>query len=112
MGRCHSKERNKLTLAPGGILAVMTPNWDSFHRRVLGQRWDAIIPDGHLYYFRKVSLHRWLERYGLQVVRSTTRGFRPFNARPRTRRFLEGLGLGEALWVFARNPVTGKAAES
>lgn len=93
-------------LRPGGLLAILTPNWDSLARRLLGSAWDAIVPDGHLQYFRAPVLGRLLERSGLRVLRAGTRGLRPLNRRPRLRRLGEAFGWGEALWFIARREAT------
>jgi SAM-dependent methyltransferase len=89
-------------LRPGGLIALLTPNWDCLARRLLGGAWDAIVPDGHLQYFRAPVLAPLLERAGLKILRAGTRGLRPFNRRPRLRRLGESLGWGEALWFIAR----------
>ncbi|MBI4869584.1 MAG: class I SAM-dependent methyltransferase [Candidatus Wallbacteria bacterium] len=90
------------SLAPGGLVAILTPNWDSLSRRLLGGRWDAVVPSGHLHYFRPCLLARLLETLGLELLEATTRGLPGLGGRPRWRRPLERLGLGEAIWVLGR----------
>lgn len=55
-------------LAPGGLLDLRTP--DVGHWRVPArlERWDAIKPSEHLYYFDRHTLARLLARHGLSVL--------------------------------------------
>jgi SAM-dependent methyltransferase len=93
-------------LAPGGLLALTTPNADGLQARLLGSRWRSAIYD-HLYLFSLRTLRALLESRGFIVVRSVTwggwaRGLRPaFVKRPMdvlAKRF----GLGDVVAVLAR----------
>lgn len=42
-------------LAPGGLLVLTTPRWDSLAARLFRGRWRAIFP-AHLFYFTARSL--------------------------------------------------------
>ncbi|MBI2944969.1 MAG: class I SAM-dependent methyltransferase [Candidatus Wallbacteria bacterium] len=90
------------SLAPGGLVAILTPNWNSLSRRLLGGLWNAVVPSGHLHYFRPELLARLLEALGFGLLHATTRGLPGLGSRPRWRRPLERLGLGEAIWVLGR----------
>ena len=57
-------------LAPGGVLAITTPNFDAVSRFVLGKNWDVISPLEHMYYFTAQTLGRLLEQTGFEVVES------------------------------------------
>ena len=50
-------------LAPGGILALTTPNADGFQARLLGPEWRSAIYD-HLYLFSLRTLASLLESHG------------------------------------------------
>lgn len=56
------------TLAPGGTLAVSTPNYDAASRHILGAPWAVLSPLEHVYYFREESLRRLLEATGFEDV--------------------------------------------
>lgn len=55
-------------LLPGGNVVLTTPNLSSLSRLVMGRRWYFYIPEEHLFYFRRASLCRLLERAGFEVV--------------------------------------------
>ena len=54
-------------LAPKGILAISTPNIDSFQHRLLRSRWFQFKPVEHLYYFSPATIARLAEDNGLSV---------------------------------------------
>lgn len=60
-------------LAPGGILALTTPNADGLQARLLGAEWRSAIND-HLYLFSRRSLRALLESRGLEVRAEVTWG--------------------------------------
>jgi len=57
----------KRLLAPGGLIAIRTP--DRGHWRVPADlaRWSEVKPSEHLYYFDAATLRRLLGRHGLAV---------------------------------------------
>jgi 2-polyprenyl-3-methyl-5-hydroxy-6-metoxy-1,4-benzoquinol methylase len=55
-------------LAPGGTLAISTPNFDSASRYLLGPDWAVLSPLEHVYYFTEDSLRRLLEATGFTEV--------------------------------------------
>ena len=55
-------------LRPGGLLMMITPNWDSFYARLLGKRWHAIVPPEHLQYFTYKSMRKLLASAGLTEI--------------------------------------------
>jgi SAM-dependent methyltransferase len=59
-------------LAPGGVLAVATPNPDAFQFRVLGARWAHVDAPRHLQLISEPALRRKAGELGLVHVRSTT----------------------------------------
>ena len=54
-------------LSPQGILALSTPDIDSWQHRVFRSRWFQFKPIEHLYYFSPVTLKRLAEEHGLYV---------------------------------------------
>jgi 2-polyprenyl-3-methyl-5-hydroxy-6-metoxy-1,4-benzoquinol methylase len=92
-------------VAPGGLVLITTPNWNTLARLVSGARWDAIVPTGHLYYFNRSTLTALLAATGLSVIAVRTRGLSWVNRRPRLRRLVERLGLGETLIAWAVRPM-------
>jgi 2-polyprenyl-3-methyl-5-hydroxy-6-metoxy-1,4-benzoquinol methylase len=71
-------------VAPGGVLVLTTPKFDSVLAHLTGRFWYCIFP-AHLHYFSTKSLTRLLEQHGFTVerVRTHTRylGVRYFLAR-------------------------------
>jgi SAM-dependent methyltransferase len=55
-------------LAPGGILALVTPDIHSLAGRLAGPRWWHLRP-GHLAYFSSASLEALLHSAGFRIVR-------------------------------------------
>jgi 2-polyprenyl-3-methyl-5-hydroxy-6-metoxy-1,4-benzoquinol methylase len=51
-------------LAPGGMLFVELPNWNSLGRRVRGARWSQLKPPEHINFFTPRSLVRAAELAG------------------------------------------------
>jgi SAM-dependent methyltransferase len=56
-------------LAPGGILVIEVPNYDSRNAKALGPRWPHLYPDSHLYQFAPATLRRLITGARLRVVR-------------------------------------------
>ena len=54
-------------LKPGGWLYVVTPNFDSIPRRILGANWGIITPEHHLYYFTENTLREMIATAGFQI---------------------------------------------
>jgi SAM-dependent methyltransferase len=54
-------------LKPGGLLIVNYPDRGSWIARLLGRRWP-FLSSVHLYYFKRDTLSRMLERHGFQVA--------------------------------------------
>lgn len=61
--------RTAALLAPGGVVAINVPNWDSFDRRLFGGDWQGFDPPRHLYVFDRVTLGALLERAGFAPIR-------------------------------------------
>jgi len=85
-------------LAPGGTIAISTPNFDAASRFLLGSDWAVLSPFEHVYYFCEDSLRRLLEATGfteVEFVRTyvgwgpvETVNFRYTHAPTRWRRYL------------------------
>ena len=57
------------TLAPGGLLLVAVPNFDSVEARIFGRRWYSLDAPRHLSHFTPNTLLHAIERAGLQPQR-------------------------------------------
>ena len=62
-------EHVRTLLKPGGTLALKTPNYDSWLRRLRGRRWSGYRWPEHVQYFTPRTLGRLVERAGFEVVR-------------------------------------------
>lgn len=63
--RAELRELHRV-IAPGGWLAVETPNIETFWFRLLGARWRQFIPD-HIFFFTPATLARMCEESGFEV---------------------------------------------
>jgi 2-polyprenyl-3-methyl-5-hydroxy-6-metoxy-1,4-benzoquinol methylase len=54
-------------LSPNGILAISTPNIDSFQHRLFRRRWFQFKPVEHLHYFSPLTIKRLAQEHGLSV---------------------------------------------
>jgi SAM-dependent methyltransferase len=59
-------------LAPGGILALATPNIASLSARVTGESWSWLSPPDHVVLYSPVTLRRLLEEAGFEVLHLET----------------------------------------
>lgn len=64
----------KRLLKPGGILMVLTPNFDSLAIRVMKELSNLIAPCEHLTYFTPKSVKVVIEQAGLDLLYLKTRG--------------------------------------
>jgi len=55
-------------LAPGGLIAINIPNWDSIDRRLFGPYWIGFDPPRHLYVFTQETLTVLLLKAGLRPL--------------------------------------------
>jgi SAM-dependent methyltransferase len=65
-------EKAARLLAPGGVLAVAVPNFNSIFRRVLQSRDPYVIPPFHLNYFTSTSLRLLMQRFGITFLGGET----------------------------------------
>lgn len=62
-------------LAPGGLLLLTTPNFDSLYRRLFGPRWWVInCEDEHIVLFTMETLRAMLLEHGFEPVECRIRG--------------------------------------
>lgn len=61
-------------LAPGGILCVVTPDFDSLVARILKKNWWH-VRQAHIYYFNEASLNRLLDETGYRVIKRKRYGW-------------------------------------
>ncbi len=62
-------------LKPGGIIAVVLPNFGSLQARSLNRYWEWIDPYAHLYQFDLSTLKKLLRKAGFEIVyQKTQRG--------------------------------------
>jgi SAM-dependent methyltransferase len=96
-------------LAPGGLLALTTPNADGFQARLLGPRWRSAIYD-HLYLFSLRSLRALLKSRGFVVMRSATwggwaKGLRPAFIKGQMDSLAKRCGFGDVMAILARRDI-------
>jgi SAM-dependent methyltransferase len=63
-------------LQDGGVLAISTLDAGSLYARLMGRRWNQILPPEHLHYFNRVALRILLENAGFDVIGVSTVGKR------------------------------------
>ncbi len=66
-------------LRPGGLLAMNTPNYNSFSRYVLGSRWEGLIPPRHLFVFSPRTARRLIAQTGGRTVALRTVDINPLD---------------------------------
>jgi SAM-dependent methyltransferase len=93
-------------LAPGGLLALTTPNADGFQARLLGGNWRSAIYD-HLYLFSSRTLGALLKSKGFEVSALATwggwaRGLKPAFLKPALDPIAKRLGIGDVVAILAR----------
>lgn len=55
-------------LRPGGALVLFTPNYNSLTRRLIFDRWSALIPERHMCVFNKSTIRLLIEQCGGRIV--------------------------------------------
>ena len=55
-------------LRPGGTIIIEVPNFDSWGRRIFGDRWSGTDAPRHLYHFTLLTLRQLLESNGFTVT--------------------------------------------
>jgi len=63
-------------LKKGGLLLINTPDAQSLWARILGSKWQLIMPPEHIYYFSPKNLGKHLSNNGFSVKVSTKIGKR------------------------------------
>lgn len=67
-------------LDENGIIALVTPNFASFQRKLFGRRWFQFKPREHIYYFTPETLRLLAEKHGFIIVHLSPSGqFADFN---------------------------------
>lgn len=89
-------------LRPAGLLALSTPNYNSFTRMVVGARWEAIIPSRHLQLFTSRTIKMLVCAQGGWVSAAKTVDVNPWDI---LMVFLRGMEYG----LKARNEAISKA---
>jgi 2-polyprenyl-3-methyl-5-hydroxy-6-metoxy-1,4-benzoquinol methylase/uncharacterized protein YbaR (Trm112 family) len=56
----------------GGYIHIVTPNYGSISRKLLGEKWFHFKPREHLFYFDKMTMRKVLEKSGFEIVSLTT----------------------------------------
>jgi SAM-dependent methyltransferase len=93
-------------LAPGGLLALTTPNADGFQARLLGPRWRSAIYD-HLYLFSLRNLCALLESKGFAVEQKVTwggwaAGLNPTFIKKPMDKLAKAQGWGDVMAILAK----------
>ncbi len=55
-------------LDDGGVIALITPDYNSKQRKFFGKKWFQFKPHEHIHYFSPDTLKRAIEPYGLTVL--------------------------------------------
>jgi|GEM_PF-2621985 len=71
----HAIRKAGKVLRKDGYLGIMVPNIGSWFARLSGPRWHLILPEEHLFYFNRESMHRLLRQEGFQAVYEATSGY-------------------------------------
>jgi len=66
-------------LRPGGLLAISTPNYNSFSRHVLGKKWEGLIPPRHLFVFSPRTARRLIAATGGRLAALRTVDINPLD---------------------------------
>ncbi len=61
-------DRCRTLLKTGGLLAINTPDVDSWWARLMGPRWHALVPPEHIYIFNRRALGRMLRERGFEII--------------------------------------------
>ncbi|KKT25826.1 MAG: Methyltransferase type 11 [Parcubacteria group bacterium GW2011_GWA2_43_9b] len=69
----YLEDVNKILIL-GGLVAINTIDRGSWWAKLLGQRWQAIAPPEHLFYFSAGSLKILLEQNGFEIVEQSKIG--------------------------------------
>ncbi len=66
----------KLTrlLDNNGSIALVTPDYNSFQRKLFGKRWFQLKPQEHIQYFTLETLRKAVEPHGLSIVHHSVSG--------------------------------------
>jgi len=57
---------NKL-LKPGGVVALITPDYNSYQRKIFGAKWFQFKPLEHIHYFSLETLNKLSKEHGLSI---------------------------------------------
>ena len=60
----------KNLLAPGGIIIIALPNWNSWDARHYGQYWAALDLPRHLYHFNSEAFTFFTKKNGLRLIKT------------------------------------------
>ena len=56
-------------LSSKGAVVMVTPNIDSFQRKLFGNKWFQFKPWEHISYFSPAIMHRLAEKFGFKIVK-------------------------------------------
>ena len=62
-------------LQPGGVVAITTPDADSWLARLMGRRWPNLFPLEHRFCFNRSCLRLLVRRAGLRIVEQRRVGY-------------------------------------
>ncbi len=62
-------------LKPGGVLAIMTPNVDSFIAKFWGKNWLLWNRTDHLFFFGPRTFNEMLKNNGFEIIKTKSIGF-------------------------------------
>jgi 2-polyprenyl-3-methyl-5-hydroxy-6-metoxy-1,4-benzoquinol methylase len=67
-------EKLSAMLDENGLIALVTPDFNSFQRKLFGRRWFQFKPREHIYYFDPSTLRRLAEKHGFEIVHCSRSG--------------------------------------
>ena len=62
-------------MAKDGLLVIEVPNIASIKARALGQKWNYLRPEEHLYHFTLATLKKILNKTGFKLIYKTSTSF-------------------------------------
>lgn len=98
-------DRARDLLAPGALLFVELPNWNSLGRIIRGASWSQLKPPEHINFFTEKTLTAAVEQHGFRSLRAGTY-YPSMWDKARVRRASQVVHLGGALVASAASAIS------